>query len=136
MDEGQFVETYTFGDIVRLWGRERLVHEILVARELANGVLNEGLRLQSVDPRFMKSTESLRREPYIGYSGADRTTPVLLRDEAFEHLRAVAAGRAEASLEVLRYEYVSKSDFRIWLVSSGRSMPAFWFGVEERAVEA
>ena len=136
MDVGQIVDSYTFGDIVRLWSRERLVHEVLVARELARGVLDEGLRLQSVNPKHMKSSESLRRSPYIGYAGRDKKNPVLLKDTAFEHLRIVAACKVDASLDILRYEFVTKDDFRDWLVHTGRSMPVFWYADEERAIGA
>ncbi len=132
MDTGHLVESYTFGDIVRLWARERLVHEVLIARELAKGVVDEGLQLQSINPKHLKSTASLRGEPYLGYSGLDRNQPVLLKAEAFRHLCQVTRERVDASFDILRYEFVTKADFRDWLVHTGRAMPAFWFADDER----
>ena len=132
MNTGHLVDSYTFGDIVRLWARERLVHEVLVAREVANGVVEEGLQLQSINPKHLKSSASLRGEPYVGFSGLDRTNPVLLKAEAFRHLGEITSGRVDASFDILRYEFITKSDFRDWLVHTARPMPAFWFGDEER----
>lgn len=110
------------------------MHEVLIARELAEGVLEEELRLQSVNAKHLKSSESLKRSPYIGYAGRDTKNPVLLKDTAFEHLRIVSTGNIDASLDILRYEFVTKNDFREWLVHTGRTMPAFWYADEERAI--
>ena len=132
MNTGHLIESYTFGDIVHRWARERLIHEILVARELAKGVVDEALQLQSINPKHLKSSASLRGEPYLGYSGQDRNKPVLLKAAAFRHLCEVSNGRVDASFDILRYELVTKADFRDWLVHTGRAMPAFWFAEDER----
>ena len=135
---GHLVESYTFVDVVRLWGRERLVHEVLIARELARGVVDEGLRLQSVNPKHVKSTEVLRGEPLVGFAADGKLSPVLLRAEAFEHLQQVMLEVVDPSFDQLRYESVHKTDFLSWLVRTGRAMPAFWFSPNERyaAVDA
>ena len=51
MNLGHHVESYRFWDIVTQWARETLQHEIVVARALAKGVVRDGLRAQSVDPK-------------------------------------------------------------------------------------
>ena len=132
MDTKYWVDSYTFGDIVRLWARESLVHEVLVARELAKEVVDEGLKLQSVNPKHLESSASLRGEPYLGYSGLDRNSPVLLKADAFRHLCEVARGGLDASFDVLRYEFVTQTDFRDWLVHTVRPFPEFWFADDKR----
>ena len=67
MTPSQMVESYKFWDVVTLWARERLEHEIVVARALARGVVVDGLRFQSVDPRWVKQDQSLSGYPYVGY---------------------------------------------------------------------
>lgn len=62
------IGSFKFGDIVRHWGRERLVHEVIIVRELARGIIREGLRFQSVNPRWTKSSETFRGYPLVGYS--------------------------------------------------------------------
>lgn len=58
------VESYRLWDVVAQWGRERLEHEHIVARVLAKGVVREGLRVQSVDPRWAQAgTFELRGAP-------------------------------------------------------------------------
>ncbi len=47
MNEGIYVESYKFWDVVSLWGRETLEHDVLVAKKLANGVIKQGLWMQS-----------------------------------------------------------------------------------------
>ena len=51
MEPGQLVETYKFWEVAALWARERLENELVVARSLARGIVVDGLRFQSVDPR-------------------------------------------------------------------------------------
>lgn len=130
------VESFKFKDIVRHWGRERLVHEVLVFRELAQGIIREGLKFQSVDPKWTKATEAFRGYPLVGYSSFQGLPPILIRAEALEHLLAVERDAAEPDLGILHAEYVTKADFRQWLVSTGRAYPAFWFGGHERYAEA
>jgi hypothetical protein len=127
------VESFKFTDIVTHWGRERLVHELLVARELARGVVHEGLRLQSVDPKWTSATTVLRAEPLVGYAARQATPPIMIRATALEQLCAIAAERRDFDPYLLCDEFVAKDDFRKWLVLSGRVLPAFWFAAHERA---
>ena len=127
------VESFKFVDIVAHWGRERLVHEVIVARELARGVVHEGLRLQSVDPKWTSAALVLRAEPLVGYAARQSSPPIMMRAVALEHLRAIAAERRDFDARALCDEFVTKDDFRKWLVLSGRALPAFWFAARERA---
>jgi hypothetical protein len=126
MIPSQLVESYRFWDVVTLWARERLEHEIIVARALARGVVVDGLRVQSVDPKWFRANRSLTGYPYVGYS-AKGDTPVLLRAEALEHLLCVARAAVEPSRELLADEFVAREDFLNWLTASGQSRPLFWF---------
>ena len=65
MEPGQLVETYKFWDVVPLWAHERLEDELVIARALARGIVVDGLRFQSIDPRWVKSDRSLSGYPYI-----------------------------------------------------------------------
>lgn len=129
------VESFKFMDIVRHWARERLVHEVIVGRELARGVLREGLRFNSGDPKWIKASTAFRGSPLVGFA-ARQQPPIVIRASALEHLRAVEAGTADADPRLLSDEVVTKDDFRTWLVLTGRAYPAFWFGPEERSGEA
>lgn len=129
------IESFKFTDIVRHWARERLVHEVIVARELAHGVLKEGLRLNSGDPQWLKPSTEFRGAPLVGYAARRQQPPIVIRAAALAHLRAVAAGTVDADPLLLADEVVTKNDFRTWLVMTGRAYPAFWFGPEERGEE-
>ena len=126
------VEAFKFRDVVQHWARERLVHEVLVARELAKGIIREGLRFQSVDPKWTKPGTIFRGEPLVGYSSRQEFPPILIRTEALAHLLAVEKGAIDWKEQVLKDEIITKDDFRIWLVHTGRAMPAFWFDSSER----
>lgn len=132
IDSGQMVEGYKFADIVRLWGRERLVHEVIVARELARGIIQEGLRFQSINPKWVKSSAEFRRYPYVGYVAREGGKPAIIRAETLEHLLGVMREAVDPDLRLLSEEFVTKSDFRDWLVHAGRPLPAFWFDEHER----
>jgi hypothetical protein len=123
----QLVETYKFWDVVSLWAREQLAHEQIVARALARGVVVDGLRFQSVDPRWVKADRSLTGYPYIGYAAHPDTQPVLLRADALEHLLSVVRTAAEPSRDALSEEFVSRQDFRTWLQATNQPLPSFWF---------
>jgi len=125
------IESFKFTDIVRHWARERLVHELLVARELARGIIREGLRFQSVEPKWVKATEAFRGYPLVGYSARQDLPPILIRAEALEHLLAVEREVVDLDIRLVTDEFVTKDDFRKWLVATGRSMPAFWYGPNE-----
>jgi hypothetical protein len=47
MKPTQLLDTYKITDIISLWGRERLVHDVVVGRELAKGAVAEGLKVQA-----------------------------------------------------------------------------------------
>ena len=130
------IESFKFADVTRRWARERLVHEVLVGRELARGIVREGLRFNSVDPKWTKSTTPFRGYPLVGYSARQDLTPIIIRATTLEHLLAVEREATDPNLSLLSNEIVTKNDFRIWLIKTGRPQPKFWFGPEERAVEA
>lgn len=126
------VDSFKFGDIVRHWARERLVHEVLVGRELARGVVREGLRLNSVNPHWTDPATEFRGSPLVGFAARPGQLPVILRTVALEHLLAVDRQALDADPALLSDEVVARADFRLWLVKTGRSLPAFWFGADER----
>jgi hypothetical protein len=134
MEPSQLVETYKFWDVVALWSRERLENDVVVARALARGIIVDGLRFQSIDPRRIKSDRSLSGYPYIGYAALPDAPPVLLRAEALEHLLAVVRQAAVPSREILAPEFVARADFRTWLAATKQALPSFWFTDEERKV--
>ena len=131
MEPTQIVESYKFWDVVSLWSRETVQHESVIARALARGVIRDGLRMHSVDPRWFKADKSLCGYPYVGYCAVPESTPVILRAEALEHLLAVVRRSAEPSRELLRDEFVAKVDFRAWLMSTSQKLPSFWFAEKE-----
>ncbi|MCP5144740.1 MAG: hypothetical protein H6978_07940 [Gammaproteobacteria bacterium] len=126
------VDSLKFADVVRHWGRERLVHEVLVAQELARGIIRDGLRFQSVDPKWEKSTTVFRGEPLVGYSARQDLPPVMLRAKVLEHLFAVVDANVEPELGRFTQEFVTRTAFRQWLIHTGRPLPAFWYGGDER----
>lgn len=126
------VDSFKFADVVKHWGRERLVHEVLVAGELARGVIREGLRFQSVDPKWTKSSATLRGLPLVGYTARPDLPPVLIRGTAMEHMLAIARDMSEPDHSLLAEEFVTRDEFRKWLVRTGRELPKFWFGANER----
>ncbi len=121
------IDSYKYWDIVELWGRELLEHEIITSRRLAVGVIKEGLRFQSTNPKWLKSTEEFLSYPYVGYSARPGEEPVVLKSEVLEHLLSVASDKSEASKLILQNEVVTKYDFKSWLVRTGQSFPEFWF---------
>jgi hypothetical protein len=126
MPSSQLVESYKFWDIVTLYARERLEHDIIVARALARGVVVDGLRLQSVDPRWLDAARSLTGVPLVGYS-AKGDAPVLLRAEALEHLLAVVGAALEPEHAALEQEFIKREHFARWLTDLGEPLPVFWF---------
>lgn len=126
MNPSQMVESYKFWDVVALWSRENLEHELVIARALARGVIVDGLRLHSVDPRWMKPDQSLTGYPYVGYSAKGETPPILLRAEVLEHLLAVVRSAAEPSRQILGNEFLLREEFVQWLSNTGQTIPAFW----------
>jgi hypothetical protein len=84
MQASQLVESYKFWDVVTQWARESLQSEEIVARALARGVIMDGLRVNSTDPRWMKTDRSLTGSPYVGYTAVPGAAPLVLRIEALE----------------------------------------------------
>ena len=127
MDVTIEVESYKFWDIVKLWGRERLEHDVILSRRLAIGIIKEGLRFQSTDPKWLIPTEELLSYPYVGYSAIHGEEPIIIKADVLEHLLAVSRNKEEASKQILREETITKYDFKSWLVRTGQSFPDFWF---------
>lgn len=136
MNPGQLVETYKFWEIAAMWSTERLENELVIARALARGVIVDGLRFQSVDPRWLKSDKSLTGHPYIGYAADPERPPILLRIDSLEHLLAIVRQAATPSRTVFSGDFVGRDDFRNWLVATGQALPSFWFSANERVLAA
>ncbi|MDF3031020.1 MAG: hypothetical protein K0R03_1578 [Moraxellaceae bacterium] len=130
MEASQQVESYRVADVVALWARERLEHEIIVARRLATGFVKGGLRLHSRDPRWLSGAAGkveLLGYPLVGYSPVLGEPPVIIRASALEHLLAVVNSGREPDLALLHEEFLIKADFRRWLERSELPLPRFWF---------
>jgi hypothetical protein len=128
------VESYRFWDVVSLWGRETLQHEVVVARALARGVVRDGLRMQSVDPKWQGSgTFDLQGASYVGYVAKQGALPIVIRASALKHMMAVVEKAANPDPLKLHEEFVAKQDFSAWLLSQGAGLPGFWFSGAERS---
>lgn len=128
MNLNHHVESYRFWDIVTQWARETMQHEHVVARGLAKGVLRDGLRLQSVDPRWARQGEfDLRGAPFVGYVARPGQLPIFLRSAALNHLRDIVEKAAEPQPQLLFEEFVARQDFRLWLDQLSLRPPSFWF---------
>jgi hypothetical protein len=128
MDLGHQVESYRFWDVVTQWARETLQHDHIVARALAKGVVRDGLRVQSVDPKWTnKGTFELRGLPYVGYVAKDGCLPVFIRASALNHLVDVVEHAAIPDAQTLFEECLTKQDFAAWLKQVGINPPLFWF---------
>ena len=130
MSLGHRIESHKFWDVVTLWARERLEHEHLVARALANAVINDGLMLHSSDPRWLKADSGkleLRGTPYVGYDPLGMGETMILKTGTLEHLLSVVRAAKEPDREKLTDEFMFRSDFARWLIWSGEDWPQFWF---------
>jgi len=127
----QFVESYRFWDLVTLWARERLEHENIVASTLARGVVCDGLKLQSVDDRWVEGNDravEFRGFAYVGYRADPNAPMCVIRATALDHLLGIV-NRAEVPLpERLSEEFLLRNDFRDWLLGLDLRLPTFWFG--------
>ena len=126
-----FIESYRFWDVVTLWGRERLEHEEIVARVLAQAVIRDGLRVQSIDTRWVKGNDhtiEFRGYPYVGFCAKAGLPMCVLRAEALEHLLAIVQRAETPNRERLADEFVLREDFRAWVAVTGCPLPTFWFG--------
>jgi hypothetical protein len=122
------IESYKFWDIVTLWAKEQLEAEEIVARAIAKGVIRDGLRLQSTDIRWVKAKAmELKGQPFVGFCAAPGAELAVLRAEVLEHLLAVVREATRPSRTVLRDEFITKDDFRLWLRSTKQDPPSFWF---------
>ena len=131
MDINTQIESYKFWDIVKLWGRESLEHDVVIARKLAKGVVKNGLRFQSTNPKWLNSNEELLSYPFIGYTVISTEGPIIIKAEVLAHLINVAEEKSDPSKLVLKDEIVLKNDFKKWLVRTGQSFPKFWYGSVE-----
>ena len=132
MNAGHHVESYRFWDIVIQWARETLQHEHVIARALAKGVLRDGLRAQSVDPKWAnQGTFELRGLPLVGYVAKAGCLPIFVRSSALNHMTAVVEKAATPDPQLLFEEFVTKQDFGTWLHQAGISLPGFWFAIGE-----
>lgn len=132
----RFVETYRFWDVITLWGRERLEHEEIVARALARAFVVDGLRIQSVDPRWTPGSDprvEFKGYPYVGYCAKPGLPACIVRAETLQHLLAIVQQAETPSRDRLAEAFIGREDFRRWAESSGLSLPAFWFGTGSAA---
>jgi hypothetical protein len=128
---GQRVASYRFWDIVRMWARERLEHEEIVARALAGACIADGLRVQSVDARWAGQGGKdlpLNGNPYVGFCARPDTPLSILRATALEHLLAIVHRAETPSPERLSEEFVTREDFLSWCARAGIPAPRFWAG--------
>jgi hypothetical protein len=125
----QHVESYRFWEVATRWAAERQEEAHLVARAMARGVVREGLRVQSVDARWCKpGTFELRGAPLVGYVAIEGALPIFIRAAALAHLRNVVERAATPDPKSLFEEFVTKQDFRAWLVQWDIARPHFWYG--------
>jgi hypothetical protein len=127
----QFVDTYRFWDVVSLWARDRLEHEDIVARALAQAVILDGLKVQSIDPRWVKGNDDhleFKGYPYVAFRAKPDAPMCLLRADALEHLLSIVRKADVPSREQLTEEFISREDFRIWVNGKDIALPHFWFG--------
>ena len=130
MSLSHHVESYRFWDVVTQWAQEQVAHEFVVARAMAKGVLRDGLRVQSVDPRWMNpGTFELRGAPLVGYVAREGALPVFIRTTALNHLRQVVERAAPPDAALLSEEFVTKQDFGAWLAREHLPVPTFWFAL-------
>ena len=126
----QFVESYRFWDVVTLWARERLEHENVVASALARGVVVDGLKLQSVDDRWVEGNDravEFRGFPYVGYRADPNAPMCVIRASALDHLLGIVNRAEPPARERLAEEFLLRNDFRDWLVRRDLPLPTFWF---------
>lgn len=126
----QLVESYRFGEVVRLWSRERLESEDVVARVLARAVVCDGLKLQSVDARWVSGASQnveFRGQPYVGYCATPDAPMCILRATALDHLLAIIHRAETPSLQALSEEFVVRDDFKAWCERTNLPPPVFWF---------
>jgi hypothetical protein len=130
MRTSQLVESYRFWDVVALWAKESLEHEEVVARALARGIIRDGLRFLSIDPKWLKPSKpeaQLLGYPYVGFCAKPDGAMVVLKVETLEHLLAIVERAEVPAHDRLHELFVSREDFRSWLQASNQTLPMFWF---------
>ena len=136
MEVSQHVESYRFAEVVSLWARERLEHEIIIARHLANGFVKGGLRIHSKDSRWLSGAAGsveLLGYPLVGFSPVPGEPPVIIRASALEHLLAVVNSGKEPEPSLLYEEFITKAEFLSWLKKNELIPPRFWYSRAEVA---
>jgi hypothetical protein len=126
----QLVESYRFWEIATQWAQDRLQHEHVIARVMARGVVRDGLRVQSVDPRWCNPGTFELRGPIVGYVAKEGVLPIFIRIGALNHLRAVVEQAVVPDPHLLFEEFITKQDFDAWLRQAGLEKPSFWFAAE------
>jgi hypothetical protein len=126
----QYVDSYRFWDVVTLWARERLEHEQIVSRVLAQGFVRDGLRIQSIDTKWQKGDDhsfEFKGYPYVGYCSKPHMPMCVLRAEALSHLLAIVQRAEPPNRELLHEEFILRGDFENWAREKGIELPSFWF---------
>lgn len=130
MDIKSKIESYRLPQIIELWAEERLIHENLITQELANAIINEGLRAQSVDEKWcVTETGSfeMKNQPYVGYVAVEGNLPIIIRASAFKHLSDICNKGNKPDTKELFDEIISREDFKTWLLSKNYPLPRFWY---------
>ena len=137
MEPRHLVESYKFWDVVTLWAKERIEAQEVVARALARGIICDGLRVNSRDPKWIKGNSSsfeLRGYPYVGYAPKPNSEMSIIRIEALEHLLAIVREGKNPSEEKLNEEFIGRDHFKVWCKDQGLLLPSFWFLESENVV--
>ena len=124
------VEAYAFCELVRLWSTELDEPEAKIGATLAQGVLYEGLVMQSLETQTLDLDLGMlefRGAPFVGYRASPESPLLVVRSGALRHLVGIARDVSAPSPEQLAEEYINRADFRAWLVITGRALPRFWF---------
>lgn len=131
----QLVESYRFWDVVRLWARERLESEEIVARAMARAVVCDGLNLQSLDARWVTRPHQnleLKCHPYVGFCATPQSSMCIVRAAALDHLLAIIHRAETPSPQKLAEEFILRKDFLAWCQRAGVESPRFWSAGDER----
>lgn len=127
---GHLVESFRFWDVVTQWARERVEAEEVVARALARAIVHDGLRVQSIDPRWVKENDGrfeCKGYPYVGFRALPSAPICILRADALEHLLAIVRKADIPSRQILSEEFITKEDFCSWATAQNLRLPHFWF---------
>ncbi|MFC1824758.1 hypothetical protein ACFL9T_18780 [Thermodesulfobacteriota bacterium] len=112
--------------------------ENIVARALAQGIICDGLKCQSIDMRWVKDGKvqmEFRGYPYVGYCAEPDGPMIIIRADALEHLLAIVWKAKTPSQKYLKEEFIFKNDFKAWLEKTEQPLPTFWFSESKKAVK-